>query len=105
VFSAQRQSGAFVKTSMKLCQAKGCGQMREESAWSFVISEVIRMNANGARKAIEAAISTLWFATPSRKRRRRTFAGGRRRTKGAATAGETAAISAPSPRSAPSGAS
>src|SRR5438132_14212422 len=63
VFRYQRQTGAWRKTSTKLLQRKGCGQMREDSAWSCVISAVNVMNANGARKITAAAISRLWSAT------------------------------------------
>src|SRR5437763_539467 len=68
------------KTSGKFCHRNGCGQRCDESAWSFVIRAVSRMKANGARNAIPAAISSEWFATETRKRCRRTAAGGRRRT-------------------------
>ena len=72
-----------MKTSKKFAQRNGCGQSCDDSVWSFVISAVSVMKTNGARNAIAAAISTLWFATPSRNLRRRTAAGGRRRTNGA----------------------
>src|SRR5581483_8003453 len=106
VFSAQRQSGAVVKTSTKLCQANGCGHSRDDSAWSFVISAVRVMKTNGARKTIDAEINRLWFATASRNRRRRTGAGGFRRLSatGAAISSGAELTSAPR-RSAPSGAS
>src|SRR5919206_1889303 len=67
------------KTSAKFCHRNGCGQRCDESAWSFVISAVSVMKANGARKAIAEAIRSAWFATATRKRCRRTEAGGRRR--------------------------
>src|SRR5581483_12385878 len=62
VFNVHRQSGAFVKTSTKLCQANGCGQRLADSAWLFVIKAVRAMKANGARNAIAAAMSRLWLA-------------------------------------------
>ena len=65
---------------MKLRQRKGSGQRLDESACSFVISAVSAMKMNGSRKMIAAAIRRLWFATPIRKRRRRTPGGGLRRT-------------------------
>src|SRR3954452_7590067 len=85
VFSVQRQSGAALKTSTKLCQAKGCGHRRVDSAWSLVISAVSSMKAIGAREAIAAEIMKLWFATGSRRRLRRTLAGGRLRANGTLT--------------------
>src|SRR2546421_792947 len=63
VFSVQRQIGAVVKTSSKLAQRNGCGHRLDESAWLFVISAVSTMKTIGARKAIEAAIRSEWFAT------------------------------------------
>ena len=65
---------------MKLLHWNGCGQRLEDSACSFVISDVRIMKTNGARKMIAPAISRLWSATAIRKRRRRTSAGGFRRT-------------------------
>ena len=59
VFSAQRQSGAWRKTSTKLLQWNGRGQSVEDSAWSSVISEVSPMNTNGARKQIATPIRML----------------------------------------------
>ena len=59
MFSVQRQSGAVVKTSMKLRKRNGCGQRSDESAWFVVISDVSTMKTNGARNAIATAISTL----------------------------------------------
>src|SRR4051812_11403423 len=85
VFSVQRQSGAALKTSTKLCHTKGWGQRRDDSAWSLVISAVNSMKAMGARKAIAAAIRKLWFATASKRRLRRTLAGGRLRANGRLT--------------------
>src|ERR671934_829095 len=67
------------KTSAKFCHRNGCGQRCDESAWSFVISAVRKMKPKGAMNAIAAAISSEWFATATRKRCRRTEAGGRRR--------------------------
>src|SRR3954464_4740183 len=75
VLSAQRHTGAVVNTSTKLCQAKGCGQSRAESACPLVINAVRVMKTKGATNATAAAISKLWFATASRKRLRRTLAG------------------------------
>src|SRR5205085_1960653 len=98
VFSVQRHIGAALNTSMKLCHANGCGHSREDRACSLVISAVSNMKTNGARKAIDAAISTLWLATATSSLRRRTPAGGRRLTNGAADAGggsSTVVIAAP----------
>src|ERR671939_433819 len=50
------------------------------------------MNANGARKTISVAIRSEWFATATRKRCRRTAAGGRRRTTDAAPKGTLAVL-------------
>src|ERR687886_1839305 len=50
------------------------------------------MNANGARKTIAVAISSEWFATATRKRCRRTAAGGRRRAIDAAPKGTLAVL-------------
>src|ERR687886_1675293 len=80
------------KTSTKFCHRNGFGQRCDESACSFVISAVRRMNANGARKTIAVAISSEWFATATRKRCRRTAAGGRRRTTDAAPKGTLAVL-------------
>src|SRR5437868_15029995 len=102
VLNVQRQNGAFVNTSTKLCHANGCGHIRAESAWLFVINAVRVMKMNGARNAIDVAMSTLWFATVTSRRRRRIRAGGRRRTNGVATS--AALISGPRLR-APTGAS
>ena len=63
VFSAQRQSGAFVKTSMKFPQWNGCGQRSDDSAWFVLISDVSAMKTNGARKSAAKTIRRLWFAT------------------------------------------
>ena len=79
-----------------------------ESACAFVMSEVSTMKANGARKITAAAIRRLLFATAIRTRRRRTVAGGLRRTSSDALSGRLAllvAISASPPGSAPSAAS
>src|SRR6478609_7876507 len=84
VFSAQRQSGAWLKTSMKFPQWNGCGQRSEDSAWFVLMSAVNVMKTKGARKSAARTISRLWFATPIRNRRRRTANGGLRRTSGAA---------------------
>src|SRR5947207_14971242 len=80
------------KTSTKFCQRNGCGQRCDESAWSFVISAVMRMKANGARNAIAEAISSEWLATATRKRCRRTEAGGRRRVTERAPSGTLALL-------------
>jgi hypothetical protein len=102
VFRAQRQIGAWWKTSTKFCQRNGCGQMCEDSAWLFVISAVSAMNTNGARKAMAATMSRLWFATASRKRRLRTAAGGFRLARLVAVVGTVALVTWRPPRSAPS---
>ena len=94
MFSVQRQSGAVVKTSMKLRNRNGCGQRSDESACSVVISDVSTMKTNGARNAIATAINTLWFAIEISSRFRRTAAGGRRRT---IVAGPAAAVIAEPP--------
>ena len=65
--------------------------MCEDSAWLFVISAVSAMNTNGARKAMAATMSRLWFATASRKRRLRTAAGGFRLTSGCRRGGDRGA--------------
>ena len=59
MFSVHRQSGAVVKTSMKLRNRNGCGQRSDESACSVVISDVSTMKTNGARNAIATAIKML----------------------------------------------
>ena len=84
MFRAHRQSGASVKTSMKFPQWNGCGQRSDESAWFVLISDVSAMKTKGARKSAAKTIRRLWFATPIRKRRRRTANGGLRFTRGAA---------------------
>src|SRR5205085_11880650 len=58
----------------------------------FVISAVIRMKAKGARNAIAEAIRSAWFATATRKRCRRTEAGGRRRVTERAPSGMVALL-------------
>src|SRR6266511_1472678 len=79
-FSTQRQNGDFENTSAKLLHWNGRGHRWVDSAWSFVISAVSAMKTKGARKSSAQAISRLWFATPIRKRRRRTSGGSLRRT-------------------------
>src|SRR6476620_7812729 len=91
VLNVQRHSGAFVNTSTKFWKRKGCGQRCDDRACWFVIRAVSVMNTNGARNAIAAAISRLWFATASSSRLRLTRAGGRRRTKGLGSATVTGA--------------
>ena len=95
MLNVHRHSGAFVKTSMKLCNRNGCGQRSAPSAWFVVISAVKVMKANGSRKAIASAIRMLWFATAIRNCFRRTALGGRRRTNAAGAAVPTALIAAP----------
>src|SRR5207244_2630833 len=91
--------GAWWKTSAKFCHRNGCGQRCDESAWSFVIRAVSVMKVNGARNAIAAAIRSAWFATATRKRCRRTEAGGRRRVTERAPSGTvTLLISTRAPR-------
>src|SRR5438132_11827843 len=92
VLSVQRRIGAWWKTSTKFCHRNGCGQRFDDSACWFVISAVSRMKANGARNAIAEAISSEWFATATRKRCRRTEAGGRRRVTERAPSGTLAVL-------------
>src|SRR5919197_3424483 len=92
VFFVQRRIFAWWKTSTKFCHRNGCGQRCDESAWSFVISAVSKMKAKGARNAIAEAISSEWFATETRKRCRRTEAGGRRRVIERAPSGTLAVL-------------
>ena len=103
VFPIHDMNGAFVKTSTKFDQWNGCGQRRAESAWSFDISAVSVMKTNGRRNMIPAAMRMLWSATVTRKRRRRTRAGGLRRTSSALA--RAALVIAPLRRSAPTCAS
>ena len=69
-----------VEDVVKLLHWNGSGQSLGESACSFVISAVSATNTTGARNSAAAAISRLWSATATRKRRRRTARGGVRRT-------------------------
>src|SRR3954462_11272504 len=85
-FSVQRQRAAWWQPAITFCHLKGCGHRCAESAWSFVIRAVSVMNTNGPRNRAAVTMSNEWFATPSRKRRRRTSAGGFLRTSGALAA-------------------
>ena len=50
MLNVQRSSGAVVKTSMKFWKRNGCGQSCDESACSFVISDVSVMKTNGSEE-------------------------------------------------------
>ena len=57
--------------------------MSGESDCLAVISEVSTMKTNGSRNMSATAIATLWFATDSNRRRRRTVQGTLRRASAA----------------------
>ena len=87
VFHVYRRSGISRNTSEKFDQRNGRGHSAGVSACRSVMSAVRTIRTTGSKKTAETAINTVWFATPIRKRRRRTSGASGRRTICAASRG------------------
>src|SRR5829696_2848606 len=80
VFAVYRSTGIVSKTSAKFDHRNGLGHSSVVRACSVVMSDVSVTKTSGIRKIVARVISTAWFATAMRNRRRRIATGVGRRS-------------------------